>query len=121
MDDHEELKRIIEEQHKENEERRERRRAHARLRYANWTPERKKQKFATTRSWARKTLEERAGRPKPTTCEACGHEGKIVFDHNHTTGAFRGWICMTCNIFLGYIDDDIGTLERLITMLKERT
>jgi hypothetical protein len=43
-----------------------------------------------------------AGRPRPTECELCGERPRrIVFDHCHATGAFRGWLCDRCNLTLG--------------------
>jgi hypothetical protein len=46
-----------------------------------------------------------AGRRKPSNCELCGSTIKIVFDHDHKTGKFRGWICMRCNFILGHIEN----------------
>jgi hypothetical protein len=63
-------------------------------------------------------LEVKAGRKKPETCELCGRGGKICFDHNHKTGKFRGWICQKCNAALGFIEDNIQTLELMIKYLN---
>lgn len=60
---------------------------------------------------------ERAGRPKPSHCECCGDPAKLVFDHCHTTGKFRGWICQQCNHALGHVRDDPVRLSKLITYL----
>lgn len=46
-----------------------------------------------------------AGRSRPVTCELCSEGGKIVFDHCHMTGSFRGWLCDRCNKVLGLIKD----------------
>ena len=55
-----------------------------------------------------------AGRKRPDLCEECGeHHLRIVFDHDHTTGAFRGWLCDRCNKTLGIVRDDPDLLERL--------
>jgi hypothetical protein len=63
-------------------------------------------------------LEVLAGRPRPDFCEICdGNKGGIVFDHCHGKGHFRGWICTKCNNALGMIDDDPGTLRKLIAYL----
>jgi Recombination endonuclease VII len=53
-----------------------------------------------------------ATRPMPDICESCKEpetkktkEGKIrslCLDHDHETGAFRGWICDSCNRLLRY-------------------
>src|ERR1019366_1577133 len=37
-------------------------------------------------------LEALAGRKKSEHCELCGLERKLCFDHDHTTGQFRGWL-----------------------------
>lgn len=47
---------------------------------------------------------------KMGACEICGKIGRIVCDHNHKTRKFRGFLCQTCNILLGYSHDDIGIL-----------
>ena len=58
-------------------------------------------------------------RLKPTTCEIClKQHKKIVLDHCHTSGQFRGWICDPCNIALGNVQDDVGTLYRMISYLR---
>jgi len=66
-----------------------------------------------------KKLENIAKRKKPKKCEICGREDKVVFDHCHKTGEFRGWICHKCNIALGLINDDIDILKGLIKYLKK--
>lgn len=52
-------------------------------------------------------------------CMICGktHE-KIVYDHDHKTGDFRGWICDSCNISLGRMGDDPNILERAAKYLR---
>lgn len=57
-----------------------------------------------------------AGRPKPDACEVCAEPGRrIVFDHCHANGQFRGWICDRCNKTLGMVKDS----PRLLIMLAE--
>lgn len=59
-------------------------------------------------------------RPKPTSCEICADiHPKIVFDHDHSTGQFRGWICDPCNIVLGAVKERIETLEKMAQYLKQ--
>ena len=71
-------------------------------------------------SWARhnKILLEKAGRPKPKICEACGAKNRtICFDHCHKNKVFRGWICGNCNSALGHVKDSIITLQKLCNYL----
>lgn len=84
---------------------------------------------ATVKDWREKTgyttqpgrvakLEQIAGRPRPETCECCGRVGKICWDHDHQTGAFRGWICDRCNSALGMAQDSPETLRALARYLE---
>ena len=67
----------------------------------------------------RRMLEEKAGRPKPKNCDACGGTKRICFDHCHKTGEFRGWLCESCNVLIGFAKDDINTLKRLVKYLEK--
>lgn len=65
--------------------------------------------------------EAEAGRPKTDYCEICGNtEQRIMFDHCHQRGVFRGWICINCNSILGYANDDPDHLRKVIAYI-ERT
>jgi hypothetical protein len=68
----------------------------------------------------RKTKQEKlAGRPKPKTCELCGHVStQICFDHCHKSGLFRGWLCHTCNLALGYAKDSPKLLRKMAVYLE---
>lgn len=59
-----------------------------------------------------------AGRERPTICELCGDTGRICFDHCHKTEKFRGWICLRCNMALGYARDNKEILLKMIDYLK---
>lgn len=59
-----------------------------------------------------------AGRPRPKACETCGKEKQIRFDHCHTTGSFRGWICDNCNLALGLVKDDPAVLRNLAAYIE---
>ncbi len=59
-----------------------------------------------------------AGRPKPDVCEICGELNiRIVFDHCHKRGFFRGWICDRCNRVLGLVRDSPELLSLLARYL----
>ncbi len=64
-------------------------------------------------------LEKLAGRPKTEDCEICGSVEKIVYDHDHTSGKFRGWICFNCNTALGHARDRIEVLYKMIDYLNK--
>lgn len=59
-------------------------------------------------------------RPKPNACEVCGNaHAKIVLDHCHETGLFRGWLCDPCNVILGLVKDNPERLEQLAEHLRQ--
>ena len=69
---------------------------------------------------------ERAGRI-PGHCDACGVKltpGKgatgACWDHDHSTGKFRGWLCAHCNRALGYARDNSGILRALADYLDDK-
>lgn len=71
----------------------------------------------------RKMRERRAGRARPELCELCGRaptgQGKILaFDHCHTTGKFRGWLCNKCNTAIGLAGEDPAILRALADYLE---
>jgi len=43
---------------------------------------------------------------------------RLRFDHDHVTGAFRGWLCGKCNTAIGKLGDDIAGVERALRYLK---
>jgi len=72
-------------------------------------------------------LAEIAGRPRALVCEipGCGKTGagrsteaKTVFDHDHRTGAFRGWLCNRCNVVAGLAEDDPQVLREIAVYLE---
>lgn len=64
-------------------------------------------------------LAEAAGRPRPNVCDICGEGGgKIVFDHCHVHGHFRGWLCNRCNWVLGHAKDDPSLLRKMAEYLE---
>lgn len=60
-----------------------------------------------------------------SACNICGTTDKIggrhlAYDHDHTTGKFRGFLCMNCNQGLGKFFDKIELLESAITYLNKQ-
>jgi len=59
---------------------------------------------------------------KRGVCECCGVITAFpVQDHNHATGQWRGVICRTCNVHLGYVEwerDNAQRHEQLMDYLK---
>ncbi len=43
----------------------------------------------------------------------------FAVDHNHLTGKVRQLLCSSCNTALGYVKDNINTLEKMIDYLKK--
>jgi hypothetical protein len=74
------------------------------------------------RQWGRK----RAGlppaaRPCPAACELCGAaptRKALHLDHDHVTGAFRGWLCTKCNAALGFANDSPALLRAMAAYLE---
>ena len=56
-------------------------------------------------------------------CKICGQppRGKksLHIDHCHESGKVRGLLCVTCNWFMGKVDDNIVTMTNLIEYIKE--
>ena len=51
-------------------------------------------------------------------CPICGGDSpKWYLDHDWKTGAFRSWLCNSCNIGLGQFRDDIDLLNKAIAYL----
>lgn len=43
---------------------------------------------------------------------------KAVLDHCHETGKFRGFLCHSCNVALGLLNDNVQTLEKAIAYIS---
>ena len=91
------------------------------VRHNRWIndPEWKQKVTARNNQRRSKKLEIVAGRPRPDGCEICGLQTesklhrRLVFDHCHSTGKFRGWLCDRCNKVLGLLYDDESLLLKM--------
>lgn len=54
---------------------------------------------------------EEAVQLRQSPCEICGHKGKMVIDHNHTTGARRGILCSPCNSGIGQFRESASAMR----------
>ncbi len=45
-------------------------------------------------------------------CPICLKTKDLVWDHDHATGAQRGWLCRSCNMHLGALGDSVEALDR---------
>lgn len=80
----------------------------------------RKNKSKTDKKIYQRYKESLAKRPKPNICECCNEaRSKIVFDHCHQQGHFRGWICDRCNRALGLIEDNLKIANCLINYLQK--
>ena len=43
-------------------------------------------------------------------CEICNTETKLFVDHCHKKQSYRGLLCRSCNLMLGYAKDNVETL-----------
>ena len=76
---------------------------------------RRQQEFKARKEAERVAL---AGRPRPAACELCEEPSKVVFDHCHLHGIFRGWLCDRCNRVLGAVHDSPALLRKMIAYLE---
>ena len=54
-------------------------------------------------------------------CAICGKKKEIVVDHDHRTGRSRMLLCRSCNLLIGYAQEDISILEAAIEYLNWHT
>ena len=50
-------------------------------------------------------------------CLLCGQKKKLHVDHDHKTKQVRGLLCSECNRGIGYLKENIVTLQNAITYL----
>ncbi len=76
------------------------------------------QKIYQLRSRYKMTDEEIEIHLSLTNCQSCGREMKVVADHCHTSGKYRGSICQPCNKIVGICGEDIEVLKSIITYIE---
>jgi N12 class adenine-specific DNA methylase len=85
--------------------------------YSNLEKERErrlKRKYGITIE-GRKALEQKQN----SQCAICNvHSDKLVVDHCHETGSVRGLLCSDCNLAIGLMKDNIGSLLSAATYLE---
>lgn len=59
------------------------------------------------------------GMPTNSACEICEKHLPLVFDHDHETLLFRGWLCRHCNVAVGKLGDNIAGLKKAIKYLQK--
>lgn len=92
--------------------------AQARARRKN-DPEGNRRRVAKFKAQREIALAEIAGRPRPSVCDLCRENNiRIVFDHCHREGHFRGWLCDRCNRVLGLVKDSQKLLKAMAKYLE---
>lgn len=74
------------------------------------------------RQWERKAAGtvDAHGETRSGACEICQRAGKLHFDHDHTTGATRGWLCGNCNRAIGLLQDSPSVLAAAKSYLETK-
>lgn len=74
---------------------------------------------------SRKHARKKAGASSPSAawkigqCEICTlPSGDLHWDHDHATGAHRGWLCHNCNVALGLLRDSPLVLKAALHYLE---
>jgi len=52
-------------------------------------------------------------------CCICEEKTELVVDHDHKTGKVRGLLCQPCNRSLGFMKENVRSLENAIRYLKD--
>jgi hypothetical protein len=55
-------------------------------------------------------------------CAICGtapNKRRLDVDHSHETGEVRELLCPACNVVLGLVGEDIGTLKNIIKYIRK--
>ena len=86
---------------------------------SNCGPVKVKKQGNSYRCSVAKHIERRGiARPQDVLCEVCLGDVRVAYDHSHSTGRFRGWLCMKCNTILGLANEDPKRLLNLADYLR---
>jgi len=58
-------------------------------------------------------------KPENGQCAICDRiPDMLVLDHDHATGAFRGYLCRECNLGLGKLGDNLESILKVVAYLR---
>jgi hypothetical protein len=57
--------------------------------------------------------------PEGSSCAFCGTKEKLVFDHDHKTEEFRGWLCNSHNKALGALGDNVEEFVKIVNYFNK--
>lgn len=109
------LKRQWEARHPKNVKARQQR---YRVKHRKELTEKKRQSRHWTRYGIKLSIVQELDKQQDFRCKICNVECKLVTDHNHATGKFRGRICRFCNTGLGTFMDNPLLLQKAIEYLR---
>ena len=53
-------------------------------------------------------------------CYCCDkYDENLILDHDHKTKKFRGWLCKSCNVGIGYLGDNLEGIMKALQYLKQ--
>lgn len=62
-------------------------------------------------------------RPALVRCECCGGppngKGVLHSDHDHAAHKFRGWLCASCNLGIGLLQDTLTGVKNAVAYLEK--
>ena len=75
--------------------------------------------FRTSQNKVKALKDKAPAKPINNLCQCCGVEvDTFFFDHCHETEEFRGWLCRSCNVGIGFLGDDIEGVEKALAYLQ---
>src|SRR3990167_1509049 len=80
----------------------------------------KEERLLKKKTYMQLKKETMAGRQMSVSCELCSRTDlRIVFDHDHETGKFRGWLCVKCNVAIGMVKDNTELLLKMVEYVRK--